>query len=152
MQYDASVTETIQRRSQSSGAANPVAPPIQRRSQSSVAANPAAPPIQRRRQSSGAANPAAQPIQRRSQSSGAANPAAPPDGDDDGGGDGGGRIFGQVQPPNPITPRDSITRTIAPICETELLKAWTSHGRISPLKATNDFPSMNKSAGKNSGR
>ena len=95
MQYDASVTETIQRRSQSSGAANP-----------------AAPPIQRRRQSSGAANPAAQPIQRRSQSSGAANPAAPPDGDDDGGGDSGGRrISGQVQPPNPITPRDNISRS-----------------------------------------
>ena len=47
MQYDASVTGTIQRRSQSSGATDPAAQPI-------GAANPAVPPIQWRSQSSGA--------------------------------------------------------------------------------------------------
>ena len=33
------------------------------------------------------------------------------DDDDDGGGDDGGRISGQGQPPNPITPRDEISRS-----------------------------------------
>ena len=37
-------------------------------------------------------------------------PPPPDDGDDDDGG-GGGRIFGWVQPPIPITPRDHISRS-----------------------------------------
>ena len=38
------------------------------------------------------------------------DPGPRADGGGDDGGD-GGRIFGQVQPPNPITPRDNISRS-----------------------------------------